>query len=109
MLLDGWFGDYPDGDSFFTTVLDPERGGAFYPRFIADAHWLARIRAAARTPDPARDAYRRLDVDLARDYLPVTGFSVGQGAAQLFSERVGCQAFMPLFGSVGDPTSFCLS
>ncbi|HEU5211607.1 MAG TPA: ABC transporter substrate-binding protein [Gaiellaceae bacterium] len=109
MLLDGWFADYPDGFSFMSTLLDPVRADGFYPRFVRDPHWLARIRAAARTRGPARAAaYRRLDVDLARGPVPITGIAAAYGASQLFSARVTCRNVLDFFGALADPTGFCL-
>ena len=109
IFMAGWFGDYPDGYGFFTTILDPAHSEGFNPEFFRDRHWLERIRAAGRVRGDAREkAYRRLDLDLAHGPLPLTATSVGQGNAQLFSTRVKCKTFLPLFGSIADPTSFCL-
>ncbi|MGZ8694746.1 MAG: protein kinase domain-containing protein [Gaiellaceae bacterium] len=109
LLLDGWIADYPDAQSFFTSVLDPQNAGNFYPEFFHDPKWLERIRSASRTRGAARiEAYRRLDLDLARGPVPLTAIVVNEGLPQLFSARVGCQTFLPFFAGLADPTSLCL-
>src|SRR4029453_2304679 len=109
MVLDGWAADYPDGWQYFSVILDPREGGGFYPLFFTDQKWLNEIRRVARIKGPARaDAYRRLDLALARGPVPLTAVAVSISPPQLFSARVTCQTFLPMFFGLADPTSLCL-
>ena len=109
VLLDGWSADFPDASNFFTAILDPRDGLLLYPPWFQDERWLGRIRAAARLRGAARaTAYRRLDLDLARGPLPVTGLAVNRSAPQLFSARVRCRTYLPMFNSYVDPSSLCV-
>jgi ABC-type transport system substrate-binding protein/class 3 adenylate cyclase/tRNA A-37 threonylcarbamoyl transferase component Bud32/sugar lactone lactonase YvrE len=109
ILFDGWAADYPDGWQYFTAILDPRDGPRFYPPFFTDPRWLGKIRDAARLKGDARArAYRRLDLDLARGPVPVTAVAVADSPPQLFSARVTCKTFLPMFFSLADPTSLCV-
>ena len=109
LVLDGWAGDYPDGWQYFTTILDPRDGPHFYPPFFTDQRWLSEIRRAARLKGEERTrAYERLDLALARGPVPVTTLVVSNSPPQLFSRRVKCKTFLPMFFGLADPTSLCV-
>jgi len=56
------------------------------------------MRAAATLGgDPRLRAYGRLDAEIARDSAPIAPFS-NPTAHDLFSARIGCQAYQPLYG-----------
>jgi serine/threonine protein kinase len=108
-LFTGWATDYPDPHGFFTAIFDPEEGLGFFPLWFEDGHWLAKIRGAARLRGDARvRAYRRLDRELTSGPIPVIPLAVDNSLPQLFSARVTCQTFLPMFFSLVDPTSLCL-
>jgi ABC-type transport system substrate-binding protein/class 3 adenylate cyclase/streptogramin lyase/tRNA A-37 threonylcarbamoyl transferase component Bud32 len=108
-LFTGWSTDYPDPHGFFTAILDPQEGAGFFPLWFQDARWLAEIRGAARLRGDARvRAYRRLDRELTSGPIPMIPLAVDNSPPQLFSARVTCQTFLPMFFSLADPTSLCL-
>ena len=109
MLVEGWAADYPDAWQYFTAILDRREGIGFYPAFFTDEKWLGEIRRVARIKGEARArAYRQLDLDLARGPIPMTALVVTTSPPQLFSSRVTCQTFLPMFFGLADPTSLCL-
>jgi ABC-type transport system substrate-binding protein len=109
VLLDGWAPDYPDPFDFLNVLLDPEAGLGFEPPFFTDPRWLARLRAAARFEGESRArAYAQLDLALARGPLPMVALDQVGSSPQLFSGRVRCHTFLPLFGGIADIASFCL-
>src|SRR5205823_6757232 len=94
----GWFADYADPSNFISTLFDsrdPE--GANFGHFD-DSAWDRRMRAAAALGGNARlRAYGRLDAELARGPAPIAPFS-NTTARDLFSARIGCQTYQPLYG-----------
>jgi peptide/nickel transport system substrate-binding protein len=110
ILLDGWVPDYLDPAGILNELLDPDLlGSGLYPAFFTDAHWLARLRAAAKVTGARRPAvYERLDRRLALGPTPTVPLAFMAGTAQLFSKRVGCHTFLPQYSGLVDFASLCL-
>ena len=90
-------------------ILDPRAKSGFFPPFFQDQRWLEQIRAAAARRGEARvRAYQRLDRALADGPTPVIPLAVDNSPPQLFSARVTCRTFLPMFFSLVDPTSLCI-
>jgi ABC-type oligopeptide transport system substrate-binding subunit len=93
-----WFADYADPSNFISTLFDsgdPEQ--ANFGRFH-DPGWDRRMRAAAALGGSARlRAYGRLDAAIARGSAPIAPYS-NVTASELFSRRIGCQTYQPLYG-----------
>ena len=92
----GWAADYADPYDFLNLLFDgslPDNADySFYNGFDASLE-----QAAAMTPGPARDAaYAQLDHDIAVQAPMVPLFNADH--ADLFSARIGCQVYQPLFG-----------
>lgn len=90
----GWFTDHADPAAVLEPLL---RGGqATNLSHIDDLD--RRLDAAAKLTGPARDrAYEGLARSIAEQSAPLVAFeSVTTG--DLFSERVGCQVFNPVYG-----------
>ena len=63
-----------------------------------DPAYNRRLDAAARLTGPARyTAYAKLDADLARNAAPMAALGVWPNR-DLFSARIGCQKYQPLYG-----------
>ncbi|MGL6280143.1 MAG: ABC transporter substrate-binding protein [Gaiella sp.] len=107
LLVSGWLPDSADPQAIVSPLIDPA-----YPEslgWFTDPVWVARIRQAAVTTGPARvAAYRRLDAALQAGPVPLVPLSSTLRAPQLFSERVGCRQFLPLYGGLVDLTQLCL-
>jgi hypothetical protein len=68
--------------------------------------YYRRLEAAARLSGTARyDAYATLDADLARNAAPMVAWATST-SADLFSARVGCQIYQPVYGM--DIAALCL-
>jgi peptide/nickel transport system substrate-binding protein len=101
-----WRVDYPDPYDSLNLLLDgnlsrspkgPRNWGSNAAHFD-DPVWNRRLEAAARLSGDARyRAYARLDVDLARQAAPWVPFE-NEHVLSLFSARVGCQLFQPVYG-----------
>jgi ABC-type transport system substrate-binding protein len=107
LLVSGWLPDSADPETIVSPLLDPA-----YPEsqgWFTDPVWVTRIRQAAATPGPARvAAYRRLDAALQEGPVPLVPLSSTLRTPQLFSERVGCTQFLPLYNGIVDLTQLCL-
>jgi ABC-type transport system substrate-binding protein len=95
----GWYGwsvDYADPSDFIDLPLTGP-GVDFFPG--ADEHrYKPRISAASRFDAGRRlRAYGQLDIDLARNAAPVVAFA-NLTADDVFSARIGCQVFQPIYG-----------
>jgi peptide/nickel transport system substrate-binding protein len=102
----GWISDYADPSDYISTLFESrDRGLANYGGFH-DPAWDRRIRAAAARSGKARlPAYGRLDAELARGPAPIAPYS-NTTARDLFSARIGCQTYQPLYGI--DLAALCL-
>jgi len=100
ILESHWFADYPDPSDFLNVLLDQRirpRGnlnGSYYtdPRLAGKLQRVARLSGEARYR-----AYAALSVELARDAAPWVAYATGT-SRDLFSARVGCQVFQPVYG-----------
>jgi peptide/nickel transport system substrate-binding protein len=71
-----------------------------------DPSYNAELRAAALLSGPARyRAYARLDQTLAQNAAPMAAWGI-LASQDLFSARVGCQTYQPLYGM--DLGALCL-
>jgi len=99
MVLLQWFFDYLDPSDFLNNTLDSSqiRYTANYSLF-SDPQYDRRLRAAAVQSGPRRyAAYAQLERDLVGKAAPLAAFA--QGTLQtLFSGRVGCHVYQPLYG-----------
>jgi YVTN family beta-propeller protein len=110
LALSRWYADYADPITFLG-FFDPRRGPAnpnqsTNDSYFDDPGYTRRLAAAERLPPPKRYvAYGRLESDLARNGAPWA--AIGNPVAQdLFSARIGCQLFHPLYGV--DLTALCI-
>jgi YVTN family beta-propeller protein len=94
----GYYGysvDYPDPSNFID--LPFTRTDAAFPGAGAE-RYKPRIAAASRLGGEQRlHAYGQLDVDLATHAAPAVAFA-NLTAEDLFSARIGCQVFHPMYG-----------
>jgi YVTN family beta-propeller protein len=91
-----WSMDYADPSDYISGMFDPSLqlglGNFDTPR------WEAAIRRARTLSGPRRLAvYGRLDDALARDAAPAVPWQT-QVARDLFSTRVGCEVYQPIYG-----------
>jgi peptide/nickel transport system substrate-binding protein len=94
--LSTWRVDYPDPYDVLNLLLDGNLG--VNAAHFDDTVWNRRLEAAAKLSGDARyRAYARLDVDLARKAMPWVAFE-NEHVLDLFSARVGCQLFQPVYG-----------
>lgn len=92
----GWLADYADPYDFLNELFDSSLLGnndwSYYNGSNAQLE-----QAAGMTPGPERDsAYAQLDHDIALQAPMVPLFN--EGHPDLFSARIGCQVYQPLFG-----------
>jgi YVTN family beta-propeller protein len=94
----GWLADFADPSDFVNALFDSRNQGAGNYGHFDDPAWDRRLRAAAALTGNARlRAYGRLDAEITRGPAPIAPFS-NSIASGLFSTRVGCQTYQPLFG-----------
>ncbi len=102
MGLVWWGADYPDPDDFLNLLLE-DRG--VLPTFV-DPTYRKRLAAADRLSGVDRYlTYAKLDRELASQAVPWVAFG-NSSTHQLFSARIGCQAFVPTFGT--DLAALCI-
>lgn len=91
-----WSIDYADPSDYISGMFDPSLQLGLSP-FDAPA-WEKAIRHASTLTGSQRLAvYGRLDDALARAAAPVIAWST-QASRDLFSARVGCQVYQPIYG-----------
>ena len=97
----GWTPDFDDPSDVLNALL---RGSHLPPALTVnfahfdDPAYNRRLDAAARLIGPARyTAYAKLDADLAGNAAPMAAFGVWPNR-DLFSARIGCQNYQPLYG-----------
>jgi ABC-type transport system substrate-binding protein len=100
MTLEGWHADYLDPfDVLFLldgSRLQPANNVNF--AYFNDPGYNGRIQAASQLHGDARsDAFGELDVDIAQNAAPWAPYGVPNDR-HFFSERVGCQTYVPAFG-----------
>jgi ABC-type oligopeptide transport system substrate-binding subunit len=105
----GWIADYLDPSQFLNPLLRtatrPSEEVSTYPHFD-DPVYNRRLDAAARLSGTARyDAYARLDADLAGKAAPMIAFGTPLNR-DLFSARIGCQIYQPIYGM--DLAALCI-
>jgi len=110
LALSRWYADYADPVTFLG-FFDPRRGPAnpnqsTHDSYFDEPGYTRRLAAAERLSPPERYvAYGRLASDLARTAAPWA--AIGNPVARdLFSARIGCQVFHPLYGL--DLTALCI-
>jgi YVTN family beta-propeller protein len=102
----GWLADYADPSNFISPLFDSRNPEASnFGRFHEPA-WDRRMRAAGALSGNGRlSAYGRLDAEIARSAAPIAPFA-NPTAHDLFSARIGCQTYQPLYGI--DLTTLCV-
>jgi ABC-type transport system substrate-binding protein len=100
MTLEGWHEDYHDPFNFLFlldgSTLQPSGNRNF--AYFNDPTYNAGIQAANQLHGDARaNAFGELDVDIAQNAAPWAPFGVPNDR-HFFSERVGCQTYVPAFG-----------
>jgi peptide/nickel transport system substrate-binding protein len=97
----GWTPDFPDPSNVLNPLL---RGTSAHNTVTANfAHfdepaYNRRLDAAARLTGPARyTTYAKLDTDLISKAAPMAAVGVWLDRA-LFSARIGCQIYQPIYG-----------
>ena len=97
----GWTPDFADPSDVLNALL---RGSHLPPALnvnfahFDDPAYNRRLDAAARLTGPARyTAYATLDADLAGNAAPMAALGVWP-YRDLFSARIGCQKYQPLYG-----------
>jgi ABC-type transport system substrate-binding protein len=102
MGLVWWGADYPDPDDFLNLLL--EDGGEL-PTFV-NPTYRKRLLAADRLTGVDRYlTYAKLDREIASHAAPWVAFG-NSSTHQLFSARVGCQVFVPTYGT--DLAALCI-
>ncbi len=109
LFWEGWGADYPDASTFFDTVIKTGTPNNFahYTSATTDAR---STRPTRRRSPHATALWAALDRDLAAGDAPIAPALNGT-ARDLFSARMGCQVFNPVFGMdlarlcVGGPVS----
>ncbi len=107
-LVGGWIPDYPDAENAIYPVVSPRSPNYAFPTWLDDQPLFDRIDAARATSGEQRvRAWSAIDADIVDGgaFIPLYTES---GFAQLFSQRVGCQTFLPLYDGVVDLGSLCL-
>jgi peptide/nickel transport system substrate-binding protein len=89
ILISHWGIDYPDPSDVLNTLLDRRDLG---PELAGSLDRARRLSGQARYA-----AYRALSVEIAREAAPWVPYAVGS-ARDLFSARIGCQVFQPVYG-----------
>ena len=89
-------------------VVSPRSPDYFFPPWFTNEALLDEIDEALAVVGPDRPpTWRAIDESLAEEaaFIPLyTDFSY----PQLFSSRVGCQIFLPLYSGLVDLGSLCL-
>ena len=104
----GWAIDYLDPSGMLVSFDGrlPFPQSADFSRFNSSTV-NARLDAASKLTGTARyRALGRLDVDLARHAAPVAAWGVFTNG-ELFSARIGCQVFQPIYGAT-DLAAMCI-
>jgi ABC-type transport system substrate-binding protein/uncharacterized protein YvpB len=105
----GWGVDYPDPVDFLqlldgSTIQDTGNNDLSY---FNDATFNQRLADASPLTGATRfSTYGQIDIDAARDAAPLAPFA-NRNAKEFFSSRIGCETYLPTFGSV-DLASLCL-
>jgi ABC-type oligopeptide transport system substrate-binding subunit len=104
-----WIADYLDPSQFLNPLLRtatrPSETGSKFAHFD-DPVYNRRLDAAARLSGTARyEAYAGLDADLAGKAAPMIAFGVPLNR-DLFSARIGCQIYQPVYGM--DLAALCI-
>ena len=103
MTLEGWHMDYFDPFDFLflldgTRLGLPGSTGNVNFAYFDDPGYNGRIQAASQLQGDARaNAFGELDVDIAQNAAPWAPYGVPNDR-HFFSERVGCQTYVPAFG-----------
>jgi YVTN family beta-propeller protein len=97
----GWTPDFPDPanvlNPLLRTATRPSEEVSNYPHFD-DPVYNRRLDAAARLTGPTRyTTYAKLDTDLISKAAPMAAVGVWLDRA-LFSARIGCQIYQPIYG-----------
>ena len=107
-LFAGWALDFADPENMIYLVVSPRSPDYFFPPWFTNEALLDEIDEALAVVGPGRPpTWRAIDESLAEEaaFIPLyTDFSY----PQLFSSRVGCQIFLPLYSGLVDLGSLCL-
>jgi ABC-type oligopeptide transport system substrate-binding subunit len=97
----GWFADFLDPAQYLNFLLDgrtirAEQNVNF--AYFADQAYVRKLARIETLTGVRRVlAYGELDVETARDSAPLIAYA-NATSLDLFSERVGCQAYNPAYG-----------
>jgi ABC-type oligopeptide transport system substrate-binding subunit len=100
-ITPGWFADFLDPAQYLNVLLDgrtieAEQNVNF--SYFDDDAYVRRLARIERLAGVRRVlAYGELDVETARDSAPLIAYA-NATRLDLFSERVGCQAYNPAYG-----------
>ena len=100
MVATRWGADYADPANFLNVLLDQriQPRGNFNLAYYTDPELARELDRVAKLAGDARyRAYAALSVQIARDAAPWVAYAVG-GSRDLFSARIGCQVFQPVYG-----------
>jgi YVTN family beta-propeller protein len=96
----GWTPDFPDPSNVLNPMLQGPSAHNKLGNFahFDDPAYNRRLDAAARLSGPARyTTYAKLDTDLISKAAPMAAVGVWLDRA-LFSARIGCQIYQPIYG-----------
>jgi len=100
-----WFADFTDPFTFMNELFDPAFSQNNFGHFN-DPALTRRMRYAASLSGERRlRAYAQLDADMTKNDPPAVAWGIGT-YRELFSARVGCQIYQPIYGF--DLGSMCL-
>jgi peptide/nickel transport system substrate-binding protein len=103
MTLEGWHEDYHDPFDFLFLLDGTQLGpvgstGNTNFAYFDDPGYNTKIQDASELHGDARtNAFGELDVDIAQNAAPWAPYGVANDR-HLFSERIGCQIYVPAFG-----------
>jgi serine/threonine-protein kinase len=104
----GWALDYPDPGNAVTEMLVVTNDQMWRNKGPRPA-WLRAAEAARRVTGPRRtQVFRALDRRISEVDVPVAVHTQHLGVPLLFSDRVGCRRYLPLWDGLPDLAALCL-
>jgi ABC-type transport system substrate-binding protein len=107
-LLGGWVPAYVDPEDAVYSVVSPRSPFYFWPVWFEDEELFDRIDAAREVTGAERPAAWAAVDDETSAQAAFVPLSTLLSRPQLFSGRVGCQAFLPFFSGMVDLGALCL-